>query len=50
MKYMLLKCSGAMSILSFITMGSGFQKQIEEDSQAHGQHVDLISLLLYFSK
>jgi hypothetical protein len=41
--------SGAMIYIpSFIKIGSGTQKLIGEESQAHRQHGDLISLLLFF--
>jgi hypothetical protein len=43
--------AGAMMyISSFIKIGSGIQKLIEEDSQTHRQHGDLLSVLLFFSK
>jgi hypothetical protein len=41
--------SGAvMYIQSFIKIGSGIQKLIEEDTQTHRQQRDLISLLYFF--
>jgi hypothetical protein len=49
MKYAFEMTSGGMiSIPSFIKTGSGIQKFIGRDSQAHRQHDDLISLLLFF--
>jgi hypothetical protein len=46
MKYAVEMGSGAMIYIpSFIKIGSVIRKLIKEDSQAHRQHGDLISLL-----
>jgi hypothetical protein len=49
-----MKCAVEMSsgvliyILSFVKIGSGFQKLIRGDTQAHRQHGNRIHLLLFF--
>jgi hypothetical protein len=51
MKYAAEMGSGAVIYIpSFIKIGSGIQKLIGEETQAHRQHGDLISLFLFFSK
>jgi hypothetical protein len=46
MNYAIEMCSGAMRYIpSFRKIGSGIQKLIERDTQAHRQHGDSISLL-----
>jgi hypothetical protein len=49
MKYAVERGSGAMIYIpSFINIGPGIQTLIRGDSQAHRQHGDLISALLFF--
>jgi hypothetical protein len=49
MTYAVEMSSGALTYIpSFITIGSGIQKLIEEVSQKHRQHGDLISLFILF--
>jgi hypothetical protein len=49
MKYAVEMDSGAMIYTpSFIKIGSGIQKLLGEDTQAHRQQGDLISLLSFF--
>jgi hypothetical protein len=49
MKYAVEMASSAMIYIpSFMKICSDIQKLIGEDSEAHRQHGDLISLLLFF--